>query len=280
MLIRFLIPLNFEPYTVNAIRYSMLLAQRFETEITLLHAYTPLYDSDIEESNVDDFKINSHQRALEQLNKLQKASLSIPELKNLRIKSKVIDGYPEDVIPAFCEEYSPDLVIMGTCSKGETIKELLGSVTLDVIKKVQYPVLAVPKDYVLNINKLNNVFFLTDFSKGQYTSLHKLVRLLMSFDTVIHNVQYCAGGKEKADDVLLNEYLDYCNSTYRNQLMMCEYIYGENILSASKAYIEENNIDLLAITRQKRNLISKILHPSLTKTMLFNVEIPMLFFHQ
>ncbi len=279
MYIRFLIPINFEPYTLNAINYSSLLAEKFEGEITLLHAFSPYLDED-GETNDEYNQLTTIDDTLYELEKIKNQTIKDYNNSNVTIKTKVIEGYPEDVIPSFCNEYCPDLIVMGTRSKGETIKELLGSVTLDIIRNVNFPVLAVPKDYDLNLNKLNNILFLTDFCKGEYTSLHKLVRLTMSFNTVIHNIQYSPEGKEKVDIELLNEYLEYCSTTYRNQQIEAEYIYGEDILAATTEYIKNTDIDLLAITRKKRSAIAKFLHPSITKTMLFNIDIPMLFFHQ
>ncbi len=279
MYIRFLIPINFEPYTLNAINYSSLLAEKFQGEITLLHVYTPYFDENAEKDE-NHKQISSIEDTYTELENIKDQTVKDFNNLNITIKTKVIEGYPEDAIPAFCKDYSPDLIVMGTKSKGETIKELLGSVTLDIIRNVNFPVLAVPTDYDLNLNKLNNILFLTDFCKGEYTSLHKLVRLTMSFNTIIHSVQYNSEGKEKADVDLLNEYLEYCATTYRNQKMEAEYIYGEDVLEAANEYIKNTDIDLLAITRKKRNVISKLLHPSITKTMLFNIDIPMLFFHQ
>lgn len=283
MTIRFLIPVNFAPYTINAINYCISLSQRVNGEITLLHCYSEMFNNN--NNNKSDYgeksSTTSMEEAKENLNQIKKIALqnSNPD-ESINIKTNIQIGYPEDVIPLFCKEYSPDLIIMGTKSKGETIKELLGSVTLDIIKNVSFPVLAVPNNYDLNLKKLNNILFLTDFEKCEYTSLHKLVKLTMSFNTIIHNVQYCPGGKEKADTNLITDYNKYCKSTYRNQPMMCEYIYGNDIMLATKEYVSKTDIDLLAITRKKRNVISKMMHPSITKKILFNSDIPMLFFHQ
>ncbi len=280
MYIRFLIPINFEPYTLNAINYSSLLAEKFQGEIMLLHAITPYTEEESNDNDQTYKRLSTREEIQNELDKIREQTIKDFNNENIQIKTKVIEGYPEDVIPSFCTEYSPDLIVMGTKSKGETIKELLGSVTLDIIRNVNFPVLAVPKDYDLNLNKLNNILFLTDFCKGEYTSLHKLVRLTMSFDTIIHSVQYNSEGKEKADVELVNEYLEYCQTTYRNQTIKAEYIYGDDILDAASNYIKQTDIDLLAFTRKKRSVISKLLHPSLTKTILFNIDIPMLFFHQ
>jgi nucleotide-binding universal stress UspA family protein len=280
MVVRFLIPVNFKSYSINALCYCYLLAQKFDAEITLLHCFTPLVSEDPDETNSTHEQINSIEDAQIALEQIKQKANHEHSANHIHIKTCIRKGYPEDKIPLFCREYSPDLVLMGTKCKGETIKELLGSVTLDVIKKVNNPVLAIPKGHDLNLNKLNNVLFLTDFSCCQYTSLHKLVRLIMSYDTILHNVQYYSGGKDKADIKAQKMYDAYCHSTYRNQKMKSKYIFGDDVLVAANEYIQKNKIDLLALTRKKQGLLDKILHPSLTKKFLFNTEIPMLFFHQ
>ncbi|WP_430932506.1 universal stress protein [Saccharicrinis sp. 156] len=288
-MIRFLIPVNFAPYTLKAIEYCTAIAEHVGGEITLLYCYTNfLSESDGESDSETDSgneksetTILSHQDAYTELEKLKAHVLSnTRRSNNLQIKLRVLDGYPEDAIQLFCKEYYPDLIVMGTKSKGETIKELLGSVTLDIIKGVSFPVMAVPINYSFNLDKINNILFVTDFAKCEYTSLHKLVRLVGTFKTKIHNVQYCPAGKEKVDAEQLKEYSEYCKSTYRNQSMICDYICGHDMVAASMEYIENNNIDLMAITRKKRNFIAKMMHPSQTRKILFSAEIPTLFFHK
>ncbi len=277
-MIRFLVPVNFAPYTYNAIDYSIALAEHLQGEITLLYCYTHLLSEDENGNNED--TILSRDEAMVQLQKLTEYIIrNSKDPYSIIVRVHVIEGYAEDAIHVFSEDYKPDLIVMGTKSKGETIKELLGSVTLDVINKVSSPVLAVPNNYKFNIEKITNILFITDFEKCEYTSLHKLVKLVGAFETSIHSVQYCAGGKDKLDAENLKDYVEYCKSTYRNQEMACDYIYGNDIIEASKEYIHNNQIDLMAITRKKRNFISKMIHPSVTKRILFNAEIPTLFFH-
>jgi len=276
-MIRFLVPINFASYSINALNYCATLANHFNGEITLLYCYTHLLSENQDNSNQR--IISSLQDATTELDKL-KAQITKEFKNNISVKTHIIDGYPEDTIQTFSNEYHPDLIVMGTKNKGETIKELLGTVTLDIIKNGSFPVLAVPNNYQVNIQQLTNILFITDFKKCEYTSLHKLVRLVGAFNTKIHNVQHCPSGKEKEDVELLNEYDEYCKTTYRNQNMICDYICGNDIIAASKDYIENNQISLMAITRKKRSVIAKMLQPSITKKLLFNSEIPTLFFHQ
>ncbi len=281
MSIRFLVPTNFEDYTINALRYCILLAGKFDAEIMVFHAFRPICEENIlnqEDNNI----FNTQQEAEAKINDIIQLCLSETTNKDCQIIKKITEGYAEDLIPAVVKEYVPKLIVMGTKSKGETIKELLGSITFDIITSISVPVLVIPKDYNGNINKLKNILFLTNFTQGEYTSLHKLIELVLSLNVIIHCVQHCPEGKNQEVKKIkeLNEYINYCASTYRNQHIEYEYMYAKNIIEGTIEYIQNNKIDLLAIISKKQNFLSKILHPCITKTMLFNLEIPMLFFHQ
>ncbi|NJO90574.1 MAG: universal stress protein [Chloroflexia bacterium] len=44
-------------------------------------------------------------------------------------------------------------------------------------------------------------------------------------------------------------------------------------------FINERSIDIIAMTTHKRNFISRLFYPSMTKKMLFQTDTPMLVFH-
>ncbi len=282
MSIHFLVPTNFEDYTINALYYCIQLAEKFDAEITLFHAFRPICE---ETDNTDKEKENifatSHQ-ANEKIQEIIQNIISKTKHKKVVIHGLVQEGYAEDLIPAFANSYKPEIIVMGTKSKGETIKELLGSITFDIINKIQIPVLAIPKDYDLHIESLKNIMFLTSFTKGEYTSLHKLIQLVIPFNVTLYCIQYFGEGKVKESKKFedLEVFMNYCLTTYRNQKVQCEFMSGKNIVESTNDFITNKNIDLLVIKNKKRNAFSQLLHPATTKSLLFNLEIPMLFFHQ
>jgi len=177
------------------------------------------------------------------------------------------------------EELSPDVIIMGTKSKDETIKELLGSVTNDVIKKARVPVLTIPADSGIDFEKISNILYVTDFSEVHYESLHKLIRLISPFKTVIYAIQFNTSKPDKWDKIKLNEFRNYCADTYRNHTIEAEILYGDNFLGELDRFIKEKDIDIIAMTRKKRNVITSLFHPEITRKILFHTNIPLLVFH-
>jgi nucleotide-binding universal stress UspA family protein len=286
-MIRILVPVDFSETSLNAINYALRFAEELPSEIYLAHCFPEILeekDLDIPPDTVDPkivikAKREKEKSDLEKLKRDIETGLTGPAKKNIKIKTYFDIGYPEDMLLALSNELSPDVIVMGTKSKGETIKELLGSVTSDIVKKARVPVLTVPADSKVKHDKLSNILFVTDFSEVDYQSLHKLIRLISPFKTVIYSVQFNTTSPDKWDKDKMEEFRRYCSETYRNHSIKAEILYSENFLDTLDRFIEKNDIDIIAMTRKKRNIISSLFHPSITRKILFHTNIPLLVFH-
>jgi nucleotide-binding universal stress UspA family protein len=65
------------------------------------------------------------------------------EDSNVEIKSSVQRGNPHDDILAYANEYAIDLIVIGTHGRTGVKRALLGSVTEDVVRHSEIPVLTV-----------------------------------------------------------------------------------------------------------------------------------------
>jgi nucleotide-binding universal stress UspA family protein len=287
-MIRILVPISLSTYELNAIHYAITLGQKLPTEITLAHCFPKLIE-DPSVASETDIKSRQHfvaikkeqeRRTLEELAENTRASLTAEQTKNVLIKTQFVEGYPEDALIQLSQEMNPDCIVMGTQSKGETIKELLGSITSDVMKKAKVPVLAIPAKSMVNLDRISHILFITDFGETDYRSLHKLIRLITPFKTVIYCMHFCTSPPDKWDKQKLNEFKMYCETTYRNHAIEAENIHGENFIDTLEHFISDKNIDLIAMTRKRRNMITAILHPSISRKILFHTDIPLLVFHE
>lgn len=288
-MVRIFVPINFSEYSINALNYAITLGQKIPSEVTLVHCAVPLVDATetigsqtvLSEADV----LIDHSKAVieEQLTKLIQSidkRLSENQKRNLRIVTDLETGYPEDVLVELSKKEEPDVIVMGTKSKGETIKELLGSVTSDVVRNAKVPVLAVPAESSINIEEINNILFVTDFNTSDYRSLHKLVRLITPFETCIHAVHFTTSLPDKYDKMKLEEMRFYCDRTYRNHQINFECITSDSFIDSLDQVIADKQVSLIAMTRHKRNVISQIFHPSFSRKILFHTDIPLLVLHE
>lgn len=288
-MVRIFVPINFSEYSINALNYAITLGQKIPSEVTLVHCTVPLVESpepsDVLSDSLGVPTLVEHSKAVveEKLKQLIQSiyeRLSVEQKRNLSIVTHLESGYPEDVLVELSRTEEPDVIVMGTKSKGETIKELLGSVTSDIVKNAKVPVLAVPAESSINLDVISNVLFVTDFSSSDYRSLHKLVRLITPFDTCIHAVHFTTSVPDKFDKMKLEEMRYYCDQTYRNHQINFECLTSDNFLESLDQVIASKGISLIAMTRHNRNVISQIFHPSFSRKILFHTDIPLLVLHQ
>ncbi len=263
-----LIPTNLDPSSINVIINGIKLARIIQSSITIIHCYNNEWR---EKDNTN--TISSKEEAIDGINNLLKSI----ELKDINIKVDALEGYAEDALVNYCNEQKPNLVLMGTKSTGETIKELLGSITYDVIAKVSIPVLTIPHNYKIDLIKIKNILFITNFSTCNYSSLHKIITLTDKINPTVKCVEFST--KDKKFDENVSNFITYCNETYRNSNITAEYITGKYFIETIQDFVENNDIDIIAITRHKRNFASSLFKPSKSKKILFNIKIPSLFFH-
>ncbi|MFO7999914.1 MAG: universal stress protein [Marinilabilia sp.] len=289
-MIKILVPVTFTDYSINALTYALTLAGKFPSSVTLLHCFSEYEEIEEEENgglketadaagvNVREQEQNARDRLVALCQSTINKMTSIQD-KNIELQNRFEFGYPEDIIPAVSGEIGADVVIMGTKSKGETIKELLGSITSDVMKRAEVPVLAVPADSSIDLEKLSKVLFITDFSEKDYISMHKLIRLISPFHTIIHSIKFVHHRPDDSELRKMYRFKEYCESTYRNHELEFDYYQRDHFIEALEEYTTQNSIDLIAMTRRKRNMIAQLFSPEITRRILFHTDIPLLVFH-
>ncbi len=285
-MIKILVPVTFTDYSVNALTYALTLAGKFPSTVVLLHSFSDY--EDIEEGVSEDqpnSEENVRQRELDARDRLAELcqstinKMTSIQDKNIELENRFEFGYPEDVILKVSKDLDPDVIIMGTKSKGETIKELLGSITSDVMKKAEVPVLAVPANSTVDLEKLSKVLFITDFGDNDYISIHKLIRLITPFQTQIQAVRFLSHQPDNSEVRRMEKFRDYCDATYRNHQMSFSYEQSEQLMPSLEKYVAENKTDLIAMTRRKRNMIAQLFSPEITRRILFYTDVPLLVFH-
>jgi nucleotide-binding universal stress UspA family protein len=141
-------------------RYALVLARQHQANIIAVHAMeplTPFGQSLVEQYISHDTSEEIHQKAREAVKaqleqKIQELCENecngSPDCRNLVISTRVVEGYPSQVITDMAQEYSADLIIMGAHHHTRVGEFVLGSTTRKVLHTSEQPVFVVkiPKD--------------------------------------------------------------------------------------------------------------------------------------
>ena len=177
---RILVALDFEDLTDLLLQIAGDLAQRFETEVILLHAiednfcYSELPYETWKYS--EDYKKTMLDRLAETEERLRNNGVNV-------LSSVVKAGIPEHVIQSNARKMDIDLVVLGAHRKG-ALARMIGTTVEHVIRKVSQPVWIVhPND---SVKQIKNVLCPIDCSPESHHTLSRAINFTRSFGAHLH----------------------------------------------------------------------------------------------
>jgi len=288
MINRILVPVDFSSYSLNASCYAAHVAKQKGAEITLIHVYFNPITNPISYDHFYSFPANVAEtlnEIVENASELMKefrdrldTYLIDNDLSAIQMKTEIIGGIAEEAILDFAEVGRYDLMVVGIRGK-DSSENWFGSFMAEIINKSTIPVLAVPGLAFYKKSMFKRLMYATNFDKSDGKAIQKLIEIAKPLETHISIVHI----DETSDNPFINFDLAHFREKYVGNVgpveMDFDLIVNKNRSRGIENYIIDKKIDVIAITSRKRNIITSLFRPSLTKELLFRLEIPMLIFH-
>ncbi len=286
---KILVPVDFTEHAENAAFYALQIADRLKADIMLLNVYFDPTQSAYAPLETLGYSVNFDkiERDVEQEEEAQlialteklKARLKANSIRGVTVYHDFIKGSATEQILAYCTNYHPGLLVMGTRGKELEGLRSFGSVTAKIIEKAKIPVLAVPKGYnAQNFEIPKRILYATDFRMADYWALSKLASFVKPFGSKIYCV-HVDNEIDKQQEVLMHNIREFVTDTLQLHNLECGLLETVDIQLGIEDFIKEREMDVLAMTTHSRNLFNSIFKPSLTKKFLFLTDIPLLVFH-
>jgi nucleotide-binding universal stress UspA family protein len=288
---KLLVPVDYSEYSNLASRYALKIAHKAKADIYFFHAsYSPAFDLIeltgnplVQKNLMENVTSSLSAGEKERLEKFIHSLSKLHESKGVqpdKIHSEIRYGLAEEEIISFAEEIEPDLVIMGTRGKDKKENSLLGSITESVIKKLRYPVLAIPENYTfIGKKNLKKIAYLTDIDESDFLSIKKLMDFTNLMGMTIHCL-HIGNTFDDRDNVKMEGLKNYFKNVNYKTKVECKILSPqEKMLDAIDDYIQENGINMISLTSRKRNIIEKFFRPNLTTKLFYHTNIPLLVFH-
>lgn len=215
--------------------------------------------------------------AFGQIDKDFEALLENYDTQEIPISDKKFNTTLRDAVYSTIEEDDIDLVITGTKSKHNILESLVGSNSVDIVRLSKVPVIIVPEH--IHTVSFKNIGVALDYKDFDHIErLLPLKQLAESFGAhlLFMNVTKSYNKLFVYDDqkVVLSEYFKGLHQSF--------YTYSDDrkltdiLLSAT----EELDLDMLFMLPKNHSIIGKMLHPSKTKKMAMQIEIPLMTIHE
>lgn len=272
---KILIPTDFSECSLNAIRYALELFKYDKGDIYLLHAYADEVYEDkavLDRAGLEEVKKKVHQNTIHALEKVVLKMNALAPNPRHRYHSKAVFGVMIDAVNDFIEAENIDIVVMGTEGAARDRKLTFGSQTLQVIKYVKCPVLAVPACYE-DYNPRQFLFptdYLVPYVKRELKLISTLVKNLAASMSVLYVSKFGKLSFRQEDN---QSFLVDC---FTENNCTTNYYQGDDVISAINHYIEVKHIDFLVMVNTRHSYLENLLLTSKIDTLGLQISIPFL----
>ncbi|WP_068471840.1 universal stress protein [Saccharicrinis aurantiacus] len=286
---KILVPIDFSEYSNKAIDIAFDWVCKIKGEITLFNCYfsplgsalnfgdTNMYDVNAEELSMS-LRVESEAKMEKCKNRLEE-KIEKEDIKGVSVKTSIQRGVAEYEILNYADEYKPSILVMGTRGADKKVVDLIGSVTAEIIEMAKVPVLAVPEKFdYKGIDQLLSFAYLAIFEEPDYLALEKLLKILNPLNANITCAHVTKESDLDKNRIKMEHLENYTKKKLEGEINF-EMIQNDDFWLGIEDFVQEKKINVLSFTTYKRNLITRLLNPSVAKKMLFHSTTPLLVFH-
>lgn len=284
-----LVPTDFSPSSEQVWPTALAIAAAHDTGVLILHSYVnasiistpPLTDSlEFDTATaIEDRLIDSDQHSrLHALDKRLKREIAEGVLPKAVVETRLTAGVPEESIAATAKEIKPLMIVMGTRPAATKEREVVGSVTAEVLDTVRFPVLSIPE----NVNfkapaDIRHITFFTMPDQQDIVAIDAMSRLMPLRPGVeVTIVNAPSRTRAQVDPATLDALAGYCSTHYPRMKFNVRRLTIDELPEAIRALQAPGATDLVCIPTRKRSLLRRFFNPTFAHRLIFKADLPIL----
>lgn len=274
---RILIPTDFSDNASNALEYAVETAQALQSELLIMHVYTPPVSRQSAIHAIMAEEIGrATRKAQEQIGTIVKTIKT--EYPSLSCSGEVAVGETVSEILTLAADREVDLIIMGTRGATKMSNVIFGSNTASIIEESICPVLCIPDN--ATYKRPEKILYSTNFSYSDISSATLLTELARAFHARVLFAHIVVGSEETDEEKeVINKFAEEIRKVTGYEKIEGVVISDANVNTGLDALIEKTGVDIIALATRKRSLFEKIFNPSITKKFSYYTNTPLLAFH-
>ena len=269
---KILVPVDFSPASLNAVRYAAPLAAAFGAKLILLHIFpSRLIEAGISPKMQADIIDQEEAKARACFARIE--DQIPPEIsEQIEIEYQTIIGPVQEEILFASDNISPDLVVMGMRGGNHVTQKILGSTAAAVVQRSNFPVLIVPRH--AHYRPIRHIAFATNFKDEDLVAIDQLLPFAALFGAKVHCIHIRQNGK--AQDIFKQEIMQkaFEHDVIMHNIDFDALNYAE-VIEGLNQYVRKNGIDILVMLTHQRGLYSQLFYQSPTRRMFVQAEVPL-----
>lgn len=275
---KILFPTDFSETAQNAFRYCLVLADKLNASIQLLHVIYPEYevmDIPLVAATATKDKIAAAKTVMKTFVDYGLTQVQVGEqLEHMpEVQSEVEIGNAVNTICRIAKRDEIDLIVMGTKGSHNALERTFGSVTTGVIRKAPAHTWVVPERALYQ--GIHILAYATDLNEADPVHIMEVGKLFDPFCSILHCVHV---NTEHSIEKLLD--LANLEATFSNNSPVVQIkfhqIPGDSVVEGLEDFVDYHNVDVLVMYAPHHDLLESIFHRSFTREMALETEIPLL----
>lgn len=266
-----LVPTDFSDNSLKALSYAANLARVTDRGIVLLNCFDmPAGNSHMMMDLSERMRKDAENELKDTLTKMSS------DLSGLDVKTMAHYGPLDDGVKISSKTYSVDLIAMGTKGASNLASRIFGSNTLQIMKIIDLPLLAIPENTVWE--KWEDIVLAMDLQDKNHKSHLKTIKgVLNNPATALHILHVNTSVEDNMDKTGIASDLSAQLGDQKHDVI---YHLAESVSDGIIDFIEHNECDLLVLIKRKYSFLERLLRSSVTKSLALHGSKPMLLVKQ
>ena len=239
-----IVPTDFSETSVNAFNYACQFTKSIGGVIKVVHVYYPS-SADINGNVFVDVGLKKVKEAL--LDEFVEAANQdwIGELMStVLIDKEFAEGFPVPKIIDIANQDKASYIIAGTTGEGESFKKWFGSISTELVKKADTPIIVVPPG--ARFTGFKNVVYASGDPLLDEKCMDNLCAFAQMHDATLHIVHVAQPNEEKTGNAI-----DWMEDNCSNVIVHHEEILHDDIVEGIQSYAQQHNADLIILSSKK-----------------------------
>lgn len=255
---------------MKALDAAIELFSNYEANIYLYHAFGAPKASGSMLISIDDILLKEAQANMKE--ELERVGENLPD--GIKIYDKLVNNQLQNFVNEAVGSHSIDLIVMGTKGASGIQGTLFGSHTVNIMRKAEIPVLAVPLNSDANFTGDFKLVMGSD--QKPFESVGKLNALLKYIkDAGGANDLKIVYVTPKPEEVR-SEAKDFFSQNLPDVKIHFYNIIDSDVVSALNGFLREHMPDIFILVQRKNSLISRLMGDSVTQKISLDSPVPLM----
>jgi nucleotide-binding universal stress UspA family protein len=268
-------PTDFSVTSINAVEYAADMASVIGTDLSLIHVcQVPVAISEVP---VSEYSVTELITDAEKQMALLKEKIGIRTGDRIHISTLVREGETITELETYCSSVNTYAVVMGTERAGAIERALFGGRTTTAMRKLGWPVIAVPAE--AKFAGIKRIGLACDLKNVVDTIPVKELRSIVKELHAEFHVLHVSSEKEDSFTPENIEEAGWLQEMLEGLEPRYDFIKDSEPEKGIVDFAEKNNLDLLIVIPKKHDLLGSILHHSHSKRLVLHTHVPVMAIH-